>query len=258
MTRRRGSISRGFRVPGPSVAALCALAVALVLAGCALAASSPVDLKSPQPKPPQGAAHPVHGSIAPERIVIIGDSLSTGYGTSPEEAWPRLLRHELHAASVPAKITNEAQNGAGYLTLGEEDATFASQISESVNASTDVVVLFGSDNDAGQDPAELRAALTDALEEITTLAPHARQIMIGPLTGFDALESDVTTIRDQERAAARDAGAEFIDPVAEQWVAGPDSPLLGPDGEHPSSGGQQFLAEKIRTVLDQHRVSSTG
>lgn len=159
---------------------------------------------------------------------------------------------------MPAKITNEAQNGAGYLTLGEEDATFASQISESVNASTDVVVLFGSDNDAGQDPAELRAALTDALEEITTLAPHARQIMIGPLTGFDALESDVTTIRDQERAAARDAGAEFIDPVAEQWVAGPDSPLLGPDGEHPSSGGQQFLAEKIRTVLDQHRVSSTG
>ena len=251
-------MSRGFRVPGTSVAALCALAVALVLTGCSLAASSPVDLKSPQPKPPQDAARPVQGSTAPERIVIIGDSLSTGYGTSPEEAWPRLLRHELHAASVPAKITNEAQNGAGYLTLGDEDATFASQISESVNASTDVVVLFGSDNDAGQDPEELRAALTDALGEISTRAPHARQIVIGPLTGFDALESDVTIIRDLEQAAARDAGAEFVDPVAEQWVAGPDSPLLGPDGEHPSSEGQQFLAGKIRTLLDQHQASSLG
>lgn len=257
MARRHGSISRGFRSSGTSVAALGAFAVAVALLGSALAAGHPTELQAQQPKTHQRVTFPAHKPVAPERIVIIGDSLSTGYGTSPEEAWPRLLSEELRSAPVPVKITSAAQNGAGYLAIGDEDATFTSQISTSVKSSTDIVVLFGSDNDAGQNATELRAALTDALTETKDLAPHARSIMIGPLTGFDTLEADVTVIRDQERAAALDAGAEFVDPVAEQWVSGPDSPLLGPDGEHPSSEGQQFLAEKIKTLLTQPQGRGT-
>jgi hypothetical protein len=110
-------------------------------------------------------------------------------------------------------------------------------------------VFFGSDNDGGQDPAELKAAVEDALAESKAVAPHAALILIGPLTAFDPAETDLDVIRDQERTAALDAGAVFVDPIAEHWIPGPDSPLLGPDGEHPSSQGQQFLKEKIHGIL---------
>lgn len=133
---------------------------------------------------------------------------------------------------VPVEVINAAMNGAGYIGVGYEEATFQTQLKCSINASTDVVVFFGSDNDAGRDPAELHGAVVDALRTARVLAPHARRVVIGPLPAFDSAASDV-------------------DPVAEHWIPGPDSELLGPDGEHLSSEGQQFLEGKIKALLTE-------
>jgi lysophospholipase L1-like esterase len=181
--------------------------------------------------------------------LVIGDSLSTGLGTSPEEAWPRQLNKDLKSGQHPAEIINAARNGAGYLTAGDGGETFGSQIAETLTASTDVVVSFGSDNDVGQNPADLKRAVADSLSTIKTRAPQAVRIVIGPLPSFGPSDTDREVIRDQERAAATDAGAVFIDPIMDQWIAGPDSPLLGPDGEHPSPQGQQFLKDRIKLIL---------
>lgn len=249
MAQRRGSMTGGFRCPVISAVPLCAVALAAALTGCTPAAGKPTRLEGQEQRTPARVALPVPRPVAVEQIVIIGDSLSTGYGTSRKEAWPRLLQDDLSSAEMPVVVTNAARNGAGYIAVGDDEATFESEIDGTVNASTDVVVLFGSDNDAGQDPVELHEYLVNALAKIKTLAPHARCVIIGPLTGFDTLESDVSAIRDQERAAALDVGAEFVDPVAEHWIPGPDSALLGPDGEHPSSEGQHFLEGKIKALL---------
>ncbi|MEW1808509.1 SGNH/GDSL hydrolase family protein [Pseudarthrobacter sp. NPDC080039] len=234
-----------------SAAALGASAAAVALTGCADGGGHAVAPASQQQNTPFPAVSQVPGQLVPERIVIIGDSLSTGYGTAPEEAWPQLLEQDLRSDQQPVEVSNAAQNGAGYIAVGDGGATFGAQISAAVDASTDVVVFFGSDNDEGQDPGELKAAVTDALEASKALAPHASRIVIGPLTAFDPVEPDIEVIRDQERAAALEAGADFVDPVAEQWIPQPDSPLLGPDGEHPSSQGQEFLEQKIKGLLTE-------
>lgn len=242
MTR---GLHRGF-TPAATVgvsAVLCALAACAPAAGNGMAPANPPQSTS-IPTPLQ-----IPGPRAPERVVVIGDSLSTGYGTSPEEAWPLRLGQEPQPGQQPAEIIDAAKDGAGYVAAGEGGETFGSQIAATVNASTDIVVLFGSDNDAGQDPADLKAAVDDALAASKTLAPHAARIVIGPLTAFDPEEADLGVIRDQERAAALNAGVEFVDPIMEHWIPGPDSSLLGPDGEHPSSQGQQFLKEKIQGIL---------
>lgn len=232
------------RVPGAALAVSAILCVAACTPATAqdIAPALPRETTSTTPR----AGTPGPG---PQRVVVIGDSLSTGYGTSPEEAWPRQLDQEPQPGQKPMEVTNAAADGAGYVTAGEGGETFGSEIAKAVNASTDIVVLFGSDNDAGQDPADLKAAVADALATSKTLAPRAARIVIGPLTAFGQAEPDLEVIRDQERAAAREAGAEFIDPVMAQWIDSPDSALLGPDGEHPSSQGQQFLKAKIRDVL---------
>lgn len=231
------------------VAALGASAVLCAVAACAPAADHRIVHENPRQNTPIPAPFQSPARTAPKHVVVIGDSLSTGYGTSPEEAWPRQLGQDLQPGQQPVEIMNAAADGAGYIAAGEAGETFGSQIAATVNASTDVVVFFGSDNDAGQDPADLKAAVTDALSESKTLAPHAARILIGPLTAFDQAGADLDLVRDQERSAALDDGVEFVDPIMEQWIPGPDSPLLGPDGEHPSSEGQQFLKERIQSIL---------
>ncbi|MEW1808448.1 SGNH/GDSL hydrolase family protein [Pseudarthrobacter sp. NPDC080039] len=249
------TVSLGFHFRGDRIAVLGFSGlffafVTSVLAGCVPAADSSTARTSPRhdtsgPAPSQSP--PV---TRPERVVVIGDSLSTGYGTSPDESWPSQLSQERQQpGQQPMEVINAAQDGAGYLTAGDGGETFGSELAASVGSSTDVVVFFGSDNDGGQDPADLKAAVTSALSESKARAPHAVRILIGPLTAFEQNQADVDLILDQERAAAREAGAVFVDPIMEQWIASPDSPLLGPDGEHPSTQGQQFLKDKIKGIL---------
>jgi lysophospholipase L1-like esterase len=182
-------------------------------------------------------------------VVVIGDSLSTGYGTSPEEAWPELLGEDLQSGQSPVQIITAAANGAGYLAAGDGGETFMSEVEGSLDESADVVILFGSDNDFGADPADLRTAISDTLAASKTVAPHAARVVIGPLAAFDPSEEDLQVIRGQEQEAALDAGVTFVDPILEQWVSSPDSPLLGPDGEHPSIEGQQFLYGKLKSIV---------
>ncbi|SDP74587.1 Lysophospholipase L1 [Arthrobacter sp. ok909] len=229
--------------------ALGVSAVLCALAACAPAADHRLAQAGPQQSTPSPAPFQTPQRTTPERVVVIGDSLSTGFGTSPEEAWPRQLGQALQSGQHPVDIINAAKNGAGYLAAGEGGETFGSQIAATLNASTDIVVFFGSDNDAGQDPAALKAAVADALSTSKTLAPHAARIVIGPLTAFEPVKADVDVIRDQERTVALDAGAEFVDPITDHWIAGPNSSLLGPDHEHPSSQGQRFLKGMIQGIL---------
>lgn len=234
-----------------AVTGLCLWTVIAALTACSPAVSHSLALEGEPRKSLVRAALPVPKTAPRERIVIVGDSLSTGLGTSPESAWPQLLGDDLRSGQVSVEVTNAARNGAGYVAVGEDESTFRSQIKVSVTASTDVVVLFGSDNDAGQDPSELHTALSEALLAIKAQAPHARRVVIGPLTAFDTLEEEVNLIRDEERSVASGCGIEFVDPVAEHWVPRPDSALLGHDGEHPSYEGQRFLERKIKAILTQ-------
>lgn len=243
---------------GSTPAVLGCLAVLCALAACAPAADYGTAPEAPRQNTFIPAPFQIPGQRAPERVVVIGDSLSTGFGTSPEEAWPRQLGPDLRLGQQPVEIIDAARDGAGYVATGEGGETFGSQVAATLDASTDIVVFFGSDNDEGQDPADVKAAVAGALAESKTVAPHAALIVIGPLTAFDPAETDFDVLRDQERTAAHDAGAEFVDPIAEHWIPGPDSPLLGPDHEHPSSQGQQFLKERIQGILTSLQSPGAG
>jgi lysophospholipase L1-like esterase len=225
---------------------------------CTLAACSPgvesVAQNQRTAAPAQAAAPTPSGTAQPAtsrplRVVVIGDSLSTGYGTSPAQAWPGLLGEDLQSGQPPVQVITAAANGSGYLAAGDGGETFMSEIEGSVDESADIVILFGSDNDFGADPADLRTAISDTLVASKILAPHAARIVVGPLAAFDPDEDDLQVIRDQEQGAALDAGVMFVDPILEQWVSSPDSPLLGPDGEHPSIEGQQFLYDKLKSIV---------
>ena len=105
-----------------------AFAVVGVLGVLSLGACVPGDGASPDEEPEGRSTASVPEAPrgdAPERIAVIGDSLSTGFGTSPEDAWPSQLARVLQPWPQPVEITNASKNGSGYLTPGDGGETFA-------------------------------------------------------------------------------------------------------------------------------------
>lgn len=197
----------------------------------------------------QAATHATPAPPGQSNLVIIGDSLSTGFGTSADQAWPTLLTQRLTAVKPGLVLVNAAQNGSGYVTTGEEGDTFGAEVQRTVNAWTRTVLFFGSDNDLGEDIAQVKQAALAALQDVRLRAPHARRIVVGPPAYSADPDQDLLAIRDALKAAADASSAEFVDPIAHDWMATQADALLGPDGEHPSPAGHVHLADLMGTVL---------
>jgi lysophospholipase L1-like esterase len=206
-----------------------ALAVAVCLAGSALAADEPAT--------PAGTPQAL-------RVVVVGDSLSTGYGTSASWAWPRLLSAEDQGR---LQMVNASENGDGYLAIGDEGGTFGSHAEQAVTAGTRMVVFFGSENDMGENTADVADAAAAALDATRSAAPDARIVVVGPTAFTDSPEPERLAVRDALASAAARAGVEFVDPLAENWLAGPQ--FEGPDGDHPTMVGQEQLRDEMARAL---------
>ncbi|MEE9095075.1 SGNH/GDSL hydrolase family protein [Pseudarthrobacter phenanthrenivorans] len=217
--------------PGRAIAAAAAGLLLVVTSGSAA-----------RTQPPATAAPPV-------RVVVVGDSLSTGHGTSPQQAWPALMRTDPDVAGL--EIINAAEDGSGYLSVGDYNGTFGTQVDEYVTADTGIVVFFGSENDLGYAPSDLGDAALAAMDRAETLAPEAKLIVVGPPSYTATPDPGLVDISGELKAAARQAGAEFVDPIAEGWISGDFEDLIGPDGDHPTVAGQHYLLEHIGAHLEQ-------
>lgn len=204
-----------------------ALTVAAVLTGGFLSADQ-------DPRPQSQA----------ERVVVVGDSLSTGYGTSAGLAWPLLLSK---GEQGRLNLVNASENGDGYVSMGTEGGTFGSHAAAAVTPDTSTVVFFGSENDMGEDIASITDAAVTVLGTAHETAPSARIVVVGPTAFTDDPEPERLAIRDALAAAASQAGAEFVDPLADNWLASTE--FEGPDGDHPTIAGQEQLREEMSRVL---------
>lgn len=230
-------VTRQGHKPWFFISLLLALCSTLILTGCQETGST---------------IPPTQTSQAPEsvyRIVVVGDSLSTGLGTTAQDAWPNLINSSPLTESINLAITNEAQNSSGYLAVGSKNSTFETQVKEGAKPDTDMVLIFGSENDRGQDPQALEAAVTKTLALARAQAPHATVVMVGPPAYIANAEPNRLAVRNALKSAAESAHVDFIDPITEGWIFGDVDRLVGPDGVHPSVEGQHDLQEKMEAII---------
>ncbi|MFH5877912.1 SGNH/GDSL hydrolase family protein [Arthrobacter sp. NA-172] len=183
-------------------------------------------------------------------VVIIGDSLSTGHGTSPADAWPKLVENDPAFQPLQANIVNAARDGSGYVSAGDNGSTFGSQVDAAVTDATRVVVFFGSENDMGTASGETELAAAQAFASVKARAPHADIVVVGPPSYTSSPEPGRLDIRDQDKAAALKAGADFVDPIDLGWIMNDAPNLIGPDGDHPSAAGQLYLQAKMEALIE--------
>lgn len=193
---------------------------------------------------------PVSRGSAVNHIAVIGDSYTTGTdegGLGPK-AWTSRAWLSLGRQGVQVAPDVASEGRAGYGVPGDHGSMFVDLTARAVHPNDALVVFFGSRNDQGVDPGFLAFKAHDAFELTHRWAPSARLLVIGPpWTNAEPTEA-VLQARDIIAEQAREAGATFIDPIAEGWFVGrPD--LIGADGIHPNDAGHAYMADKIAPLI---------
>ena len=211
------------------------LAAALLLCSLTLVAGTSVQ------RPP--AVHVPSGAI---EVDVIGDSLSTGLQT-PGDPWTARAQRLADERWPNVVYVTEAENGAGYVSRGEYDDTFGDEVGRVVTSRSNVVLLFGSDNDLGQ--PGLSQAVTDTLRLVRARAPRAELIVVGPPAPPARQPPQLTGIRDTLAMTTERVGGRFVDPLSLGWFQGASAADVAADDEHPNTDGERFLAREMTDIL---------
>ncbi|WP_082109779.1 SGNH/GDSL hydrolase family protein [Mycobacterium sp. UM_Kg1] len=234
-----------------SVGALL-LTLAVLVAACAG--------QTPPPKPSTGALSPATetASRTPAgalQAVVIGDEFAAGImaGGFGSKNWPASLQRRAGQSGVDAYFRNFSRGGAGYTVTVPSSPTFGEQVTRGVNHDTNLVLLAGGANDVNSLPA-LHDAAVATLDHVKSIAPRAGMLIVGPSWyRREPPNEAILAARDSIRDAAAEAGAPFIDPIAEDWFAGDDR-LASPDHLQLSHAGQQVVADRLaQPVIDALR-----
>jgi acyl-CoA thioesterase-1 len=57
------------------------------------------------------ALNPAPAPVVEKTLVVLGDSLSAGFGVDPAEAWPARIQEKIRAARLPWKLVNAGVSG---------------------------------------------------------------------------------------------------------------------------------------------------
>lgn len=176
-------------------------------------------------------------------MAVYGDSYSgDGYGGNMPGGWVNTVGRWLGI-----NWANWAVGGSGYV-LPNRGSTFPLAAAAHPVPEADVVVVMGSLNDAAQTPEAAHQEATKTYATVRAASPSAVLIVIGPVWPNASPYPSLLPVRDAVRTAAQEAGATFVDPLAEGWFDGKPH-LIGSDGWHPNVQGQEYLATKIRPYV---------
>jgi lysophospholipase L1-like esterase len=234
---------------------MLALAVVLNAAVFSVASlrSAPADTYVPAaraaPAVPAAASEttaPGDASSAPLSVLAVyGDGYAAGndMGGLGPAGWPAQL-----ATQTGTTLSLHAVPRAGYVAAGVSGQNYLALVQASPAPDADVTVLFGSRNDAGQDPAAVQENAVQAISTIGRNAPGTAIVVVGPVWSGSPVPPGVLGIRDAVQAAASNAGVTFVDPLAEGWFDQPAG-LIGEDGVSPTDEGHTYLADAIAPVV---------
>src|SRR6266480_4414282 len=109
-----------------------------------------------------------------KRVLVLGDSLSAGFGLRPNQAYPALLTEKLRAAGLNFEITNASQSGG--TTAGG-----LQRLPPHLKRKVDIFILELGINDAfrGVPIAQIRNNLQTIIDRVKQRNPKVRVIVAG-------------------------------------------------------------------------------
>lgn len=234
------SDSPGWRRAG--IAACVVSVLLLFVAGGAAFARQDTGLPVAE-KPPLAGVQPV-------AITVVGDSYTGGSaeGGVGAAGWPALVWTELRTAGIDVSPKVSGHGGTGYVARGVSGLNFRDAATRLIKPTDDIVVFFGSLNDAPVPIAEFDAEAGATLTMARQFAPKAAFIVVGPVWPGPNPSAEIPAVRDALARWAVEVNATFVDPVADGWLA-TDPQLIGQDKVHPNDAGHAFLAARLGPII---------
>jgi len=175
------------------------------------------------------------------RLLVLGDSLSAGYGLNPEDSFPSQLEEALDAAGYDVHVINAGVSG-------DTTAGGLSRLEWALADKPHIVLVELGGNDAlrGLPPAETSANLDSILAR---LKKDGVRVILAGMQAPRNLGNDYTVEFDAiyPRLAGKYEVALypfFLDGVAF------DPALNQPDGIHPNPAGVKVIVNKILPLLE--------
>ena len=178
-----------------------------------------------------------------KRILVLGDSLSGGFGLKPSEAYPALLANKLRAAGLNFQVTIASQTG------GTTDAGLE-RLPGHLKRKIDIFILELGINDAfrGVPVDQMQNNLQQIIDKVKARNPDVRVVIAGMQLPNYADDDYVSAFGKMFTELAAKNRATLV-PYLLDGVAG-DPSLNLPDGIHPNAAGQRILAENVWRILE--------
>lgn len=185
----------------------------------------------------------------PVKMVVLGDSLSAGYGLPAPAAFPVRLQKALEAKGIAVDMINAGVSGD--TTSGGRE-----RLDWSVPEGTEAVILELGANDAlrGTDPAVTRAALSDIVTKL-----KARKIAV-LLCGMVAPPNYGSDYAARFNAIYPDLAKSFGVPLYPFFLDGvaADTRLNQADGMHPTAEGVDIIVKNILPTVQAFLGALSG
>ena len=188
------------------------------------------------------AGNAVKANDTQKRIVILGDSITAGYGLDPRESYPAVLQKKIDRAKLPFVVANAGVSG-------DTTAGGLRRVAWAMTKGADILViaLGGNDGLRGISPAETKKNLLGIVSKARTRNPKI-QIFIAGVQMPDNMGPEFTErFKTLFPAVAKESKSTLI-PFLIEGVGG-DEKLNQADGIHPTAEGQKIIAENVWKIL---------
>tara|TARA_B100000676_G_scaffold253706_1_gene259642 strand:+ start:1601 stop:2236 length:636 start_codon:yes stop_codon:yes gene_type:complete len=174
-------------------------------------------------------------------LVVIGDSLSAGYGMRAEQGWVHLLSERLRERAAPYQVVNASISGdtsrGGSARLGI--------LLKKFDISIAIVELGGNDGLRGIDLAQTRKHLGDIITRLQ--AAGAKVLLLGMQIPPNLGPRYTTAFKELYPALARTHTTALVPFFLTDVAAHGD--LMQSDGIHPTAAAQPQLLDNVWPYL---------
>ena len=177
-----------------------------------------------------------------KRIVILGDSITAGYGLDQSEAYPAILQKKIDQAKLPFLVANAGVSG-------DTTAGGLRRITWAMTKGADVLViaLGGNDGLRGISPAETKKNLLGIVKKARTRNPKIQVFVAGMQMPDNMGPKFTSRFKTLFPEVAKESKSAFI-PFLIEGVGGNEK-LNQADGIHPTAEGQRIVADNVWKMI---------
>ena len=177
-------------------------------------------------------------------IVFFGNSLTAGYGLSPEQAFPAIIQKKIDSIGLPYNVVNAGVSG-------ETSSGGKTRIDWILQQPVDIFVLELGANDGlrGTPLSETKKNLQDIIDKVKTKYPDSKLVFAGMEIPPNMGQTYTTEFRNIYTELSAKNKMTLI-PFLLEGVGG-EPELNQADGIHPTAEGHLIVAENVWKQLEK-------